>query len=100
MNRALIIERPRDIKVITLSTDRGAALENWIYGATKLGYDITILGLGEKWGGWPWRTKKYLEAVKALPSRSLILIVDGNDILFVRGPNSLYEAYNSVGHPL
>ena len=95
-----VIERPKSIKVLTLSTDRGAALDNWMYGATQLGYDVTVLGLDEKWGGWPWRTKKYLAAVRALPARTLVLIVDGNDILFVRGPTSLYQAYKSVGHPL
>jgi hypothetical protein len=94
-----VIERSKTIKVITLSTDEGPALDNWILGAKKLGYDYTILGRGEKWGGWSWRTQKYIEAIKKIPNNCIVLIVDGNDILFTRGPASLYRAYKSAGSP-
>jgi len=97
--QAQVIERAKTIKVVTLSTDEGSALDNWIFGAKKLGYDYTILGRGEKWGGWSWRTKKYIDAVKLLPHNSIVLIVDGNDILFARGPASLYRAYKAAGSP-
>lgn len=88
------------IFVVTLSTDDSVALENWIYGVKKLGYNYTVLGLGEKWGGWPWRTKKYIEHIQTLPKESIVVVVDGNDILFVRGPRSLYRAFRKINKPL
>jgi hypothetical protein len=88
------------IKVITLSTSNGSALQNWIYGTQKLGYDTTILGLGEKWGGWPWRTKKYIKAISELDPGTLVVLVDGNDILFVRGPDALWEGFKRIDHPV
>ena len=94
-------EKKYILKVITLSTDSGPALDNWLYGTQRLGYDVTVLGVGEKWVNWAWRTKKYEEVVRGLPESTpeqttLVLIVDGNDILFVRGPKSLYRAYKMV----
>jgi hypothetical protein len=95
-----VVELCRSIKVITLSTDESDALANWRYGARKLGYDVTVLGVGEKWGGWAWRTSKYIEAVEKLPRGTFVLIIDGNDILFVRGPASLLRAFRSIDRPL
>jgi hypothetical protein len=95
-----VVERARSVRVITLCTDEGPALLNWKYGAQRLGYDVTVLGVGERWGGWPWRTRRYIEAVQALKPGTLVVLVDGNDILFVRGPSSLYRAYRSIGKSL
>jgi hypothetical protein len=89
--------RMTPIYVVTVSTDNSVALENWIYGVKKLGYNYTVLGLGEKWGGWPWRTNKYIEHIKTLPKGCIVLVVDGNDILFVRGPRSLHRAFKKIG---
>ena len=86
------------LKLITLNTDNDNGLYNWEYSASILGYDYKILGLGEKWGGWSWRTKKYLEYVQSLPEKNIVTITDGNDLFFTRSPKDLvsaYESYNS-----
>jgi hypothetical protein len=100
MQQPAAIERAKTIKVVTLSTDGGSAYNNWLHGARRLGYDVTVLGLGQKWGGWPWRTQQYIAAVRALPPTALVLVVDMGDVLFVRGPASLYRAYKAIGSPL
>lgn len=84
----------RSLHVITLSTDDRGPIENWEFTAKLHGYDYTILGRGEKWQGWPWRTKKYLERVLELPEGTLVLLCDGNDIIFARGPAELIRAYD------
>jgi hypothetical protein len=85
------------LKLVTLSTNEGPGLSDWLLGAEMLGYDFEVLGRGEKWGGWPWRTKKYIEYVSTLPSETIVCLIDGNDILFQRGPHSLIEVYLGAG---
>lgn len=88
------------IHLVTLSTDQNNALENWKYGASILGYKYTVLGLGMKWGGWSFRTKEYIKFIKTLPDNSLVILVDGNDILFVRGPEEVWKSFKKIGKPL
>lgn len=95
-----VVEPHKLIHVLTLSTDNGNATSNWVYGARKLGYTYTLLGQGQKWGGWSWRTKQYIEAVKTLGDNAIVLILDTNDVLLCRGPKSLYRAYKACGNPL
>jgi hypothetical protein len=93
-------ERPRRVEVVTLSTEEGPPEANWMHGAKRLGYSVTALGRGEKWGGWPWRTKEYIRAIETLPPDVLVLVVDMGDVLLCRGPKSLLRAYDSIGAPL
>lgn len=86
------------LKLITLNTDRDDGLYNWEYTASSLGYDYKILGVGQKWGGWSWRTQKYLDYIQTLPEKNIVTITDGNDLFFTRSPTDLlnsYESYNS-----
>ena len=83
------------LHVITLSTDSKGPVENWEYTAKKHGYNYTILGRGEKWGGWPWRTSQYIEAVRRLEDDAIVMLCDGNDLFFVREPDVLMNAYRS-----
>ena len=95
-----VVEPHKLIHVVTLSTDSGNATMNWVHGAKKLGYNFTLLGQGQKWGGWSWRTKQYIAAIEKLPTNTLVLVVDTNDVLLCRGPRSLYRAYKAAGNPL
>lgn len=82
-----------DFFVVTVQTNPGDELDNWEYTAKGLGYNYKVLGLGEKWGGWNWRTKQYLEYVKTLPRNSTVLITDCNDVFFVKPATELYQSW-------
>ncbi|MHB1910424.1 MAG: glycosyltransferase domain-containing protein [Nitrososphaerales archaeon] len=51
------------VVVFTVCTDIDTGLINWISSAERFGYTYQILGLGENWQGWPYRTGKYIKAV-------------------------------------
>lgn len=82
-----------DLRLITLQTDRNEALDNWIYTAKEHDYNYAILGLDEKWGGWSWRTKKYLHYVESLPSSAVVCITDCNDVLFTRPSHEMQNVW-------
>lgn len=73
-----------DIRFITVQTNKGDELDNWLFTAKSHGYNHHVIGLGEKWGGWTWRTKKYLEYVKTLPETAVPCLLDCNDVYFIR----------------
>lgn len=99
-NIDLIQTDTEKLHIVTLSTDNTGPIENWEYTARLHGYNYTILGRGEKWGGWSWRTSKYIEKVKELPYNSLVVLCDGNDIFFAREPEILISAYRSYNTDL
>jgi hypothetical protein len=39
------------------------------------------LGWGEQWGGWNWRLKKYVEALKLFDPKKIIVIIDSYDVI-------------------
>jgi|SRR5579885_112003 len=83
-----------DLRLITLQTDRNEALDNWLYTAKNNDYNYSVLGLDEKWGGWSWRTKKYLRYVESLPSNAIVCITDCNDVLFVRPSHEMQNVWS------
>jgi len=45
----------------------------------KFGVPIKVLGMGEKWEGFPTKIKAYREYVHTLPPHDIVVIVDGFD---------------------
>lgn len=87
--------RKRKIFVMSVCTDQSPLLENWKMSLEKFGYSYAVLGLGEKWGGWKWRTQKYIEAVSRLQTECLVVLTDATDVFFVAPPDQLLKSFLS-----
>lgn len=86
------------IKVFGVCTDKSPLLDNWTNSLKKNGYDHQVLGLGEKWGGWPWRTKQYIKALAYETEEKLFILTDANDLYFISPPHELiynFRTYRS-----
>lgn len=86
-------EKKWKIKLFTVCTDESDGLENWKLSANLMGYDWKVIGLGEKWGGWKWRTKKYIEEISKVEEECLIILTDGTDVIFTRHQNNMIQAF-------
>lgn len=75
------------ILALTVNTQYSNNLEIWKRSAERYGYNYKILGLGEKWRGWKWRTKKYIEALKFYNKIEIFILCDSDDLYFT-GPRS------------
>lgn len=83
------------LKIITVCTDESnEQLNNWENSVINHNYDYEILGLGEKWGGWTWRTKKYIEELEKA-SHYVYCLTDATDLFFVDGPDKLLDCFLS-----
>ena len=83
------------LKIITVCTDQNnEQLNNWENSVVDNRYDYEILGLGEKWGGWSWRTKKYIEELER-ETHHIYCLTDATDLFFVDGPDKLLDSFLS-----
>ena len=83
------------LKIVTVCTKDQPHLPNWIRSLNKLKYDYTILGYDEKWGGWPWRTQKYIDFCHKQDKDTIVVISDANDLLFLASPHELLNKFRS-----
>lgn len=62
-----------------------------------------VLGLNEKWGGWPHRMKTYRDAAQKLAEENplnVVVCMDAYDALSVRHGDGLMELFRSFDKPL
>lgn len=79
------------VLVLSVCTNSCGELDNFMMSLNRLGYDFEILGMGEKWGGWAWRTQMYVNRLSTLPASYLVILCDATDILFMRPPDVFVE---------
>lgn len=64
----------------------------WVDTVTYYGYNHEVLARNKTWGGWPFRTKEYLDALMSLDGKiQVVIISDGTDLFFC---GSAWEAYH------
>lgn len=88
-------KRVWQVKVLSVCTDEGILLDNWKKSLEIQGYDYEVLGLGKKWGGWPWRTKQYIERLANEPEEKLFVLTDATDLFFIAPPHELIFSFRT-----
>jgi hypothetical protein len=87
----------RKMKVITVATHKSGYYYALEESAERLGYDLVLLGLGEKWRGFGWRTRLVINYLKTLPDDELFLAVDAYDVILLRNSAAAVEGFKKVG---
>jgi len=86
--------------ILSVSTNGGLHLKNFRSSLDKFGYEYKVLGEGETWKGWVWRTQLYLKEVNFLVSSGqgdkVVALVDATDLLFVQGPKEFLEKFSKL----
>lgn len=81
------------MKLICVSTSKNFELEQWEKKAKELGYEYTILGLGQEWKGFKTKITLVLGFLREQTPDELVAVVDCYDLLMVRPPEALIQAY-------
>jgi hypothetical protein len=61
------------------------------------GCELVTLGFGEKWGGFIWRCNKLREFLKTIDSDSIVICVDGFDVVMVDHIDTFMARYKKFG---
>ncbi len=72
------------IAYVATKTTTGS--ENYRKTLDKFGYDSIQIGLGEQWGGWRYRMKKYMDFCASRNPEEILILTDADDVLAIR-PN-------------
>ena len=84
------------LTVLTVATGNDGYLPILKDQLEKGGVNYKIIGYGEKWGGWTWRTNKMMKYIRDNHDPDdVIMVVDGYDILFVGDEQSVMKKYRS-----
>lgn len=87
------------MKVLSVCTNSSPGLYNFRTSLSKNGFeDVEIMGQGEKWGGWRYRMRKYLNRCAELEPTEVVIHSDGDDVLCVKGDSKTMEdTYRTFG---
>lgn len=111
----------RRLVVFTVSTRRDVGTSNLETLLTHFGYDFEVLGRGEHWGGWTWRTAQYIAALQrivaddaaraALPTQgqsprdllayargTAVILCDASDMLVLQPPDVALRTIDGLLH--
>ena len=82
------------MKFVTVANDRHGYLNILEKQIKKSGNILSILGVGEKWGGFMWRYILLLKFLSDLPDEEIVVIMDGYDVLYIN-PIGLEDKFKS-----
>ena len=84
------------VHVITIATHNEGYLNILKESCERYGLELTILGFGEKWGGFTWRMLKIREYLQHnTDDEDIIIIVDGYDTIFLADKNYIINNFLS-----
>jgi hypothetical protein len=63
---------------------------------SKWNVKLTVLGMGEKWGGYVWKFKKILEFLRSVPGDDVVCFVDGYDVVATKDLNELVPKFLEI----
>jgi len=90
-------DKHRKMKVITVATHKSGYFNSLEESAERLGYELVVLGLGEKWKGFGWRTRLLIDYLKTLPSDEFFIAVDAYDVILLRDSTAAIEGFKKTG---
>lgn len=88
------------VSALTVATHADGYLEVLRESCIRGGIELTVLGYGEKWGGWAWRASLVAAHLRAQPPDALVLVVDAFDVALLANERTLREAYHAFGAPI
>lgn len=81
--------------VVTVATQWNSRLENFKRSLNLCKYQYVILGYGERWDGWNWRTKKYLEFLDQQQNNEIIIFVDSYDVIALKKSTHILDTFKA-----
>ena len=83
------------ITVLLVATEWNPTYENCISTLRKQEFKYQVLGFGEKWQGWKWRTELYTKALRCKHPDDLIILLDAYDTLCQKHSSTFYTDFLS-----
>jgi hypothetical protein len=84
-----------DLTVITVATHDKGYLPVLKSQLKQNGINFKIIGYGDKWKGWKWRTDQILKYLKTHNPTDVIMVIDGYDVIVPGNKGQIMKKYRS-----
>jgi len=84
------------LKIATVATHNDGYLPALNSICQKNKCSLDIIGFGEKWGGWDWRTDKIIDYLRNCDMSDIVMMIDGFDVLVLASPNEILQKFKSM----
>mgnify|MGYP000573653291 CR=1 FL=1 len=84
------------VRVLSVATNIiNVGAQNLIKSAMLHGENVEFIGLGETWGGWVWRMKKYKEAIALIKDDDIVVCIDAYDVLITNSLQLIHDLFKN-----
>ena len=84
------------LHIVTVATEEKFYFPYLKDTCAKQGVNLTVLGFGEKWGGYAWKFKKVIDFLASIPPNDIVCFVDGYDVICVRNLGQLPSEFMRI----
>lgn len=84
------------LHIITVATDGRYYFPYLVESCRRNNIPIKVLGMGEKWQGYTWKTKKVLEYAKTVDPDDILCFVDAYDVVSVKDLRGLKAVFQRL----
>jgi hypothetical protein len=83
------------LTIVTVATHNEGYLPVLEHQLKKTNINYKILGYGQKWNGWMWRTTLLIDYLKTHKPDDVVMVIDGYDVLLVGNEKDIMDKYKS-----
>lgn len=88
------------MKLVTVATTSDGLFPVLVEGCKRHGYDLQVLGWGQKWRGFSWRWTLLEAYLLTLPRNELVVWTDAYDVIPVKSAADTVQRFKEYGKPL
>lgn len=85
------------MRLVTYATQSERFFPVLMMSCKRHGHHIEVLGWGSKWEGWVARMRHILSFASSLQPDEIVCFIDAYDVIMLRGPAELEQAFLSTG---
>lgn len=84
------------LKIATVATHNDGYLPALKRICEKNKCHLNVIGFGQKWGGWDWRTNKIINYLQKCNMSDIVMLIDGFDVLVLSTPKEIIEKFKKM----
>ena len=84
------------VKLITVATHADGYFKWLKLSCQRYNIDLVILGWGEKWKGFAWRSMLVIDYLKTIDENEIICFIDAYDVILLRPLHEIVDYYKSI----
>jgi hypothetical protein len=82
-----------NLYIVTVATHNEFYFPYLVKSCKRFGYELMVLGYGQKWLGYNWKFKLMIDFLKLINPNDIVCFIDGYDVICNRDLNELKDEF-------